>query len=143
VKDLTSFLVPDLVLNHHGKQYVVPPPSKDDGLLLAALNVVGISAMDNALGSGDGSDPAERLTPTQRKLYEAAKDRDLGEISLGPAYKKMVKDKIPGPHIDQYAIYAMYYWVMGEDIADQIFASRGEDAGPKDQKPSKSGPSTE
>lgn len=142
MKDLTAFLVPDLVLNHHGKQYIVPPPSKDDGLLLAALNVIGVTAIDDAMTGAD-TDPTERLSPEQKKLYKAGLNRDLGEISLGPAYKQMVDDGIPGPHIDQYAVYAMYYWVMGETTADAIFETMSGEGGPKDQKPSKSGPSTE
>src|SRR5690625_2081119 len=141
MKDITDFLDPDLVFSHHGKEYVVPPPSKDDGLLLAALSVAGASVMDEAMGRGDGQDPTNKLTPKQRKLVNAAKDRDLGEISLGPAYKQMVKDKLPGRHIDQYAIYAMYYWIMGEQVADALTGAWGEAVGPKDQKPSKSGPS--
>lgn len=133
MKDLTNFLDPDLVFSHHGKTYTVPPPSKDDGLLLAALSIAGASVLDEAMGRGDGQDPTDNLTPKQKKLVNAAKDRDLGEISLGPAYKQMVKDKLPGRHIDQYAVYAMYYWVLGEQVADALMDARGEAAGPKAQ----------
>lgn len=142
MKDLTAFLAPDLVIKHHGTQFVVPPPTKNDGLLLAAIHTVGIAAF-----TGDGGDPTESLSPAQKAIFEAAKDRDLGEVSLGPAYAEMVEAELPGPHIDQYALYAMYYWVLGEATADQILASRyggtGGDA-PKDRPaPSKSGPSSE
>lgn len=142
MKDLTSHLVPDLVLDHHGTQYVVPPPSKDDGLLLAALNIVGTKAIANAMGD---EDITSGLSPVQKKLFEASKERDLGEISLGPVYAEMVDDGLPGPHIDQYALYAMYYWVLGEATADEIFKTMsGAGDSPKDRpKRSKSGQSTE
>lgn len=141
MKDLTSFLVPNLVIGHHGTEFVVSPPSKDDGLLLTAIHAAGIAAFSAA-----GGDVADSLTDTQRKLLDAAKDRDLGEVSLGDAYAEMVAAGIPGPHIDQYALYAMYYWVLGEDVADQIIAARyGQgDGNPKDHpEPSKNGPSSE
>lgn len=140
MKDITKYLVPDLVLNHHGKKYVVPPPSKDDGLLLAIIDAIGVTAV-----FGQGGDPIENLTDTQKAMFEAAKDRDLGDISLGPVYKEMVDDGVPGPHIDQYAFYAMYYWVRGEEMADAILEqiAGGEGSGPKDQRPSKSGQPTE
>ncbi len=143
MKDLTAFLVPDLTIGYHGKEFVVPPPSKDDGLLLTAVSAMGVAAFVG----GDGKDATKALTSTQRKMLEAAKDRDLGEVSLGPAYKEMVEAGIPGPHIDQYALYSMYYWVMGEEVADQIMEARygqGDGSAPKDHpEPSKSGQSSE
>lgn len=138
MKDLTQYLAPDLVLKYHDREFVVPPPTKDDGLKLAAITAYGTAI---ATGSQDN------LPDGQRKLAESLAGVDLGEISLGPAYLEMSEANVPGPHIDQYAMYAMYYWVMGEDVADQImearYGSEGSEA-PKDRpEPSKNGPSTE
>lgn len=134
-KDLTAFLTPDLVFDHHGTRYVVPPPSVDVGLKLAALVAAGISAFNS------DNDALSLLTEDQRTLLESVKDTQLGELSLGPAYPQMVADGVPGPHVDLYALYAYYYWTLGEASADEIIAQTAGGPDPKaaPRKPSKSG----
>ena len=137
LKDLSEYLTPDLELPHGGKVYVVKPPTKDVGLKLAALSVVGISAFA-------GKDGLDKVPAEQRGVVDALKDTDLGELSLGDAYRQMVEDEVPGPHIDMYAVYAMYYWTMGEQVADEWIKMRAGKTDPKAaaRARSKSGRST-
>lgn len=137
LKDLTEYLAPDLELKHGGKVYTVKPPTKDVGLKLVALSAVGISAFA-------GKDGIEQVPAEQRGIVETLRDTDLGELSLGDAYHQMVQDGVPGPHIDMYAIYAMYYWTMGEQVADEWIKMRAGKTAPKAEARarSKSGRST-
>lgn len=137
-KDLTEYLTPDLELPYEGKTYVVAPPDKDTGLKLSAVTAVGVSAFGDA-------DAIDRLSDGQRKLYESIRDVDLGVLSLGATYDEMVQDKVPGPHLDTFALYAAFYWTMGERIADQVIAARksgGADPKATARPRSKSGRST-
>ena len=147
MKDLSAFLTPDLVLKAGDKSYVVPPPSKDVGLKLAAINAVGVSAYlsmaDQCPTCGRTGTP--ELPDDTRRSYEAIGDVDLGELSLGPAYAQMIADGVPGPHIDTYAVYALYYWTLGEETADKIIQARAEATNAPKAQPrsrSKSGRST-
>lgn len=138
MKDLSAFLTPNLDLKHGSKVYSVPPPSKETGLVLAAINSIGLSAV--------AGKTYEDAPESQRAIIEKYKDTDLGELSLGPVYQQMIDDGVPGPHIDLYAQYALYYWVLGEDAADNIMEAlaeqRGQSAGPKGRSRSKNGRST-
>lgn len=108
--NLTQYLTPNLQLPLNGTVYEVPPPSKEDGLALAAFVAMGMNAAHNSETS------AEDLA-----TIAANRDRNLADMSLGTAHAQMLKDGVPGAHIDQAAIYAMYYWTMGEEQADAAF----------------------
>ena len=144
VKDLADYLAPDLKLAYRGKVYTVAPPSKDDGLRLAAINAFGLNF------SGDQEEARAAIGPRLSALWDAMaeEDAELGPISLGAAYDEMVADGMPGPHLDTYAQYALYYWVLGEATADAIMDSWREardgagDPKAASRRPSKSGPST-
>ncbi|WP_263120859.1 hypothetical protein [Cellulomonas sp. RIT-PI-Y] len=127
LKDLTPYLDPDLEIPYNGATYLVPPPSKDVGLKLAAINAVGVAAYAAALEEcptcgrkGSPEVPADTLA-----LLESMKDQDIAELALGPqAHARMVADGVPAPHIDRFGMYALYYWTLGEETADQIFAAQ-------------------
>lgn len=152
LKDLSAFLTPSLKLPWHDHVFEVSPPSKEDGLLMAALNAAGIAQYMNS------TEPCERcgrsaesheISEEFQGLIEAAQNRDLGEISLGAAFAEMRAAGVPGPDIDMFAVYALYYWSMGEETADAILAARhgagkGDTTDPKasPRKRSKSGPSS-
>lgn len=126
-KDLTNYFAPALQLPYGGKTYEVQPPTKDTGLKLAAINAAGVATYAAVLEacptcgrSGSPAIPDETLT-----LIESIKDVDLGRLSLGEdVYAEMISDEVPGPHLDQMALYAMYFWVMGEATADAIFEAQ-------------------
>ena len=147
MKDLSAFLTPDLVLKAGDKSYVVPPPSKDVGLKLAAINAAGVAAYMASTHECPtcGRAGVTELPESTQKMLDSIGDMDLGELSLGPAYAAMVADGVPGPHIDTYAVYALYYWTLGEEAADAVIEARAEATnGPKAQprSRSKSGRST-
>lgn len=136
LKDLTAYLVPNLDLPYGDKIYSVPPPSQETGLVLTALVTSGANA-------ADGNEiPAE----TQALLDSVDPNKDVAELSLGEAvHAQMIADNVPGPHIDQFGMYAMYYWALGEVTADAIFEAQygaSEDEAPKDSPAPKNGPNT-
>lgn len=152
LKDLSAYLTPNLKLPWKDHVFEVAPPSKEDGLLLAALNAAGIAQYMNSVEPcdvcGRAADTHE-ISDQFKDLMDAAQDRDLGEISLGDAYQEMQEAGVPGPDVDMFALYAFYYWTLGEETADAILQARLEQAGaqgdPKGspRKRSKSGRSSE
>lgn len=127
LKDLTQYLTPALELPVADTVYVVQPPTKSVGLVLAAVNAVGVATYSAALTecptcgrAGAPEVPAETL-----KLLESIGDTDVASLSLGQdVYDRMIADGVPGPHIDQLGMYALYYWTLGEDTADKIMSAR-------------------
>ncbi|MFD2839329.1 hypothetical protein ACFSYH_01925 [Populibacterium corticicola] len=110
-KDLKQYLVKDLEIPLGGKTYLVPPPTKENGLILASFIALGI----NAARGADSSE--EDIARVQENT-----DTNLATISLGgEVHAQMLADGVPEAHIDQAAIYAMYYWTMGEESADAAF----------------------
>lgn len=143
-KDLSAHLTPDLELPWKGRTFVVPPPSKEDGLVLTALNAVGIQAFmltQGACPTCHRSGPMEMDERTM-SVVELVRDRDLGEFSLGPAYAEMIEAGVPGPDLEMFELYAMYFWTMGEETADAILQARTKHRGapaPKARAPRKNG----
>lgn len=127
LKDLSAFFTSALELPYDGRTYMVAPPSKDVGLKLAAINAVGVATYAGLLDacptcgrSGAPQVPAETL-----QLVESIGNVDVATLALGQdTYDRMVADGVPGPHIDQMGLYALYYWTMGEAVADQIMAAQ-------------------
>lgn len=127
LKDLSAYLTPELELPYRDTVYVVPPPSKDVGLKLAAINAVGVASYAQLLEAcptcgrtGSPEVPAKTLA-----LVESIGNMDVALLSLGQdVYDRMVADGVPGPHIDQLGLYALYYWTLGEQVADQIMAAQ-------------------
>lgn len=134
LKDLTAFLTPDLKIPYKGKTYTVPPPSKDNLVKLGAINALGVATYAASLANcptcGRTGKP-DLPEDTQRLVEELGRDDvEVATISLSRAvYDEMIADEVPGPHIDQFGVYALYYWTMGEATADAIFAAQqGADA---------------
>lgn len=127
VKDLSAFLAPDLELVWGDRTFRVPPPSKDVGLKLAAVHAGGVAAYlayADACPSCGRSGAPDSLPEDTQALLESIKDTDLGVLSLGPAYQQMIEAEVPGADIDMFALYALYYWVIGEASADAILAAQ-------------------
>src|SRR5690625_1034383 len=125
LKDLSEYLTPDLELPHGGKVYPVKPPTKNTGLILAAINALGAAAWS-------GPEAVDKVPQSMRDLAKTVEDKDLGELSLGEdVYRQMNEDGVPGPHIDTFALYALYYWTIGEESADQLIALRAGKHDPK------------
>ena len=124
LKDLTAFLAPDLELPWRGQAFTVPPPTKDVGLKLAAINAAGVQAylsLQDACPTCGRAGAGEGMPDETREMLESIKGVDLGELSLGPvAFQAMLDAGVPAPDLDMFAVYALYYWVLGEETADQI-----------------------
>ncbi len=135
-KNLTQYLVKDLEIPLGGTVYHVPPPTKENGLILASFIALGINA-----ARGADSNEADIA-----RVQDHA-ETNLAAISLGSeVYAQMVADGVPEAHIDQAAIYAMYYWTMGEESADAAFETLysvvADGEAPKALLPLKTGQST-
>lgn len=130
MKDLSAFLTPNLDIKHGSKVYTVKPPTKDVGLKLAAASSLSMAAVSGQT--------VESLPDSYRRIIDSIKDQDLGELTLGDVYQEMIDDDVPGPHIDFYARYALYYWVYGEQVADEIVSAGKKDAAPKGKARSRS-----
>lgn len=149
MKDLTAFLDPDLPLKLGVHTYTVRPPTLAVGLQLAAINAAGVAGYLATLGQCPSCGRAGNLdiTPETQAVLDAVADTPLGVLSLGQdVYDQMIADAIPGKHVDQAALYALYYWVLGRDTADKIIEATAEAAhgtgGAQAPKASKTGRST-
>ena len=89
----------------------------------------------------------QQLAHNTHALLESIGDVELGVLSLGQAvYDEMTADGVPGPHLETCALYALYYWSLGEDAADAIFeaqAGGGASGGATGPSTSPRGPRTE
>lgn len=139
--DLGEYLLPDLKFRYGDQRYAVRPPTKDVGLTLTLIATVGAQALSDPAGESMGD-----LSASQREILASVRDADLGELTLGEdVYRQMIADGVPGPHIDTYALYALYYWVYrSKDLADEMTALSAGKIAPKATAParSKSGRST-
>lgn len=127
IKDLSSFLTPNLELPWRDHVFVVEPPTKEAGLVMTALNAtVGLAqyAATHDACPTCGRSGAVELDERTQGLLRAAENKDLGELSLGSAYQEMIEAGVPGPDLEVFELYAMYYWVMGEETADAILDAR-------------------
>lgn len=149
-KNLSAFITKDLILELGDHTYRVKPPSRETGKVLTAINVVGVTTMQNALGGtcptcGRASDP--EIDPEIQALADSVQNKELGELSLGKdVFDQMIADGLDASTIETMELYAMYYWLMGEQVADAILEQKAEGAdgeGPKVPNPSTNGPSTE
>ncbi len=125
--NLGQYLLPDLVIDHEGKEYRTPPPSRKDGLLMASIVAVGTATFTAANSTCPvcGRTGEVEFDPTVKELLDGIKDDPLGWLTLGRGVvEQMTEDGIPEAHQDQYAIYALYYWTMGQDAAETNFEAR-------------------
>ena len=131
IKDLTKYLTPNLELPYNGKTYVVTPPDRETGLMLTAINVAGVAAFVRANTGGIcptcGHAGEMDLDEKTKSLLAVANEKDLGELSLGAAYQEMIDDRVPAQDLELFELYAFYYWVLGEKMADEIIAARATD----------------
>lgn len=132
LKDLTQYLTPDLQIPYGGKTYTVTPPSKENGRKLAAINAIGVATYAASLTECPtcGRHGSPEIPKDTQALLEEMKDDDVAVLALGQAtLDEMLADGVPGAHVDKFAMYALYYWTLGEQAADAIFAAQsGPDA---------------
>lgn len=123
MKDLSSFLSPNLDIKLGDRTYSVPPPCYKTGLVLAAVLDVSTAAVNG-----------QTVPQATQDLFDSFdKGRDIGELSLTPkVLEQMREDGVPAPDITMATRYALYYWVLGEASADAItLAQHGVDEAPK------------
>lgn len=129
-----AWLPKPLVLHYGDTTYTVPAPTKDVGIMLAAIVAVGFGPIADAL-AGRGLDAENSGVSSEQRDLVQQLTRDgveIASLSLGSVYTDMLAARVPGPDIDRMALYAMYYWVMGEQAADTLMATafgEGDDLG--------------
>ncbi|MBN8883398.1 MAG: hypothetical protein J0H73_13920 [Salana multivorans] len=126
-----DWLTPALLLPYGDTVYEAPPPSKEVGIQLAAVNALGIATYASVMEACPtcGRSGAPDVPASTLATIESIGEAEIARLSLGPAYDAMIADDVPGPHIDQMGVYALYYWTLGEETADKIMAGmHGGDA---------------
>lgn len=125
VKDLSAFATPALDLSlAPGREVTIYPPSVKDGAALAAITTLGA-----AIATGDVPQATtEMFHSTVGDMEEA----DVKRLAVGAAYDWMVEQSWPWSDINMVCQYATFYWVYGEQVADQILdAERSRKRGKK------------
>lgn len=126
-KDLSAYLTPALELtDESGRTWTVQPPSKDAGLKLAAINAVGtqVYALSLEVCPTCGKPGAPQIPADTLAIIDSIGSADVASLSLGrDVYDAMLAADVPGPHIDLFGLYALYYWTLGEQVADQIMSA--------------------
>lgn len=127
--DFKAWAQPDLVITFRGRDFIVAPPSVgDSGKLLACAVLAEVN-----LGMVTGPVPDE----VQAVVNTIGPDE---HPALGSAYDDMVAAGLSPVTIDRMAVYAVFYWVRGEEYADALatilwtpreLSEAGETAGPK------------
>ena len=149
MKDLAAHFAPALELPYGGKTYVVQPPTKDVGLKLAAVNAMGVADYSSLYDVCPpcGHAGSVEVADDTRAIFESIEGTDVAVLSLGQGvYDEMIADGVPGPHLDSMALYALYFWTLGEETADAIFEAQsggGASGGATGPSTSPRGPRTE
>lgn len=116
VKDLSAFATPALEISlRPGRKVSVQPPTVADGAALAAITTLGAAIADG--GVSDATLSAYQST------VEGMTEEDAKRLAVGDRYDWMVEQGWAWPDIDVVCRYATFYWVYGEQIADQIMAA--------------------
>jgi|GEM_PF-2391806 len=138
MKDLTAYLAPDhtITLGQWGT-FTLTPPDQASGLKLAAIVASGMQLMAGA---------SEQPSPEVLELLDGINGPEgLQRLALGDdTYEAMLAARVPAPHVERAAQYALYLHVLGEAAADDLFDAlhgAGGGASGEPQAPS-SGPST-
>lgn len=128
VKDLSAFAAPALdIALRPGREVTIYPPSVKDGAALASIVTLGA-----AIGQGGVSDETVQMFQSTTKDMS---EEDVKRLAVGDRYDWMVEQGWPWSDIETVCMYATYYWVFGERVADQIMAAdkdqrQGKQAGP-------------
>ncbi|RTE47890.1 hypothetical protein [Actinobaculum sp. 352] len=147
---LSGMFTPPLVITApDGTDVTIPPPPKEDGLILTAIYTqLARSALD-----GDPSDvcptcgtPLAVATNPDLQHVIDTETRDIEEIALSkPIYDQLIAGGINGDDLHVMGFYAFMFWVAGKSAADNWVETRvgipAEKAGmrPKGSKRSKNG----
>jgi hypothetical protein len=128
VKDLSAFAAPALdIALRPGRKVTIYPPSVKDGAALASIVTLG-----SAIGQGKVSDATVEMF---QSTTEGMSEEDVKRLAVGDRYDWMVEQGWSWTDIETVCMYATYYWVFGERVADQIMAAdqdqrQGKQAGP-------------
>ena len=116
VKDLSAFATPALDIRlRPGREVKVQPPSVADGAALASITTLGA-----AIATGEVSqETADAFQSTVGDMTE----EDAKRLAVGDRYDWMVEQGWAWPDIEVVCRYATFYWVYGEQVADQIMAA--------------------
>lgn len=115
LKDLSSFLDDDaLDIPVDGTTYRIPSPDAETGLWLSSVVNLGVTA---SAGVEITDADAARLQ------FDDAEERDLVAIVLGPALDEMKTDGVSWVKIQRISQYALFYFTLGPEAADQAAAN--------------------
>ncbi|MET0492920.1 MAG: hypothetical protein ABW000_07280 [Actinoplanes sp.] len=122
--DLDAYFSPGLTLTVLGGEYTLPLPSAELGLwcrrIAQSAGEVSAASTDEELEEATG-----RAAARVEALPVLADDLTFEQRLLGPAYERMLADKVPDPYI-QFCAQTAYIWIIaGEDAAARYWTSGG------------------
>lgn len=132
--DLAAFFPDALRLKDHtGRVWVIQPPTKRNGLIMAALNAQG-AAMASQGGTCEACGQVVKggLSPAFTQALEDAKDVPIEVVAFGQAtYEAMIEADVPGPVMERMALYTVWYWSIGKEYADAMIGALSRSRDPE------------
>lgn len=149
-----------------GNEWVMRPPNKQRGMEQAVL-YAGLQHSQREGGpcKACGHLGTDGMEPKTAAAWEQLQAREFEEVILGrKQYDEMIEADVTASEMHWFAMYTMWFWVLGEDTTDamadmyarsqhQVNADGTEmdeetaqymdPKGPATPRPSTSGPSTE
>lgn len=105
-----------------GRTWTITPPNKLRGTQIAVL-WAGLNHQKRAGGpcKACGSPLLDGLESKTRAMWETLQDREFEETILGAKlYNEMMDAEVSAPSMYWIAQYSMWYWVLGEESADNM-----------------------
>ena len=122
-KNLSAlFDQPFTLTDSEGREWEMKPPNKQRGMSQAVL----YAGIQNANRQGGpckacGQVKSDGLEPKTARAWEALQERELEEVVLGKKlYDEMIEADVAASDMHWMAMYAMWYWVLGEETADLL-----------------------
>lgn len=125
-RDLDEFFDPSLRLPIKGKEYAVPPPDAEVGLLVQRLMNAGLAAE-----SGQEVDQEALNDLAESVLTNDSDEKDLYKRLLGPVWDELFADKLDWPVIQHVGQTVLLWVAAGVDAAAKHWeAGSGEAEAP-------------
>lgn len=113
LKALDEFFDDSLTLPINGKEYTVPPPSAETGLLCQRVMQAGVAAANGKKADLSNLDDEQEL--------------DLYKRCLGTAHEQLIADGVSWPVIKHAGVTAFLWIAADSDTAGKYWESAGSD----------------
>ena len=125
-KNLSALFDPALpMITPWGETVLIPPPSKEDGLIMSAFYAAMYQhSLEPNRCPMCGSRDLDTGNENMNAILDAAKDRPVEEVALSrKVYDYLISNGISDGDLTKMGFYALTYWIIGEEAADEWVAS--------------------